>query len=52
MVRHAHRFFFGLANSIIPVARIMAVELLGPEKSVVGIALLPGKPLVCVHPLA
>ncbi|CAM9676807.1 unnamed protein product [Ectocarpus sp. 6 AP-2014] len=36
------RFLFGLANSIIPVARIMAVELLGPDKSVVGIALLPG----------
>ncbi|CAM9838758.1 unnamed protein product [Ectocarpus sp. 8 AP-2014] len=36
------RFLFGLANSIIPVARIMAVELLGPDKAVVGIALLPG----------
>lgn len=38
-----HRFLFGLANSISPIARIMTVELLGPENAVIGIAFLPGE---------
>ncbi|CAN0449076.1 unnamed protein product [Pylaiella littoralis] len=38
----ASRFFFGIANSIFPMARIMAVELLGPKHAVIGIVFLPG----------
>lgn len=37
------RFLFGLANGMLPIARIMAVELLGPEHAVIGMAFLPGE---------
>eukprot|EP00903_Cladosiphon_okamuranus_P010938 g10330.t1 len=38
----ASRFLYGLANGMIPIARIMTVELLGPENAVIGIVFLPG----------
>eukprot|EP00904_Undaria_pinnatifida_P010345 jgi/Undpi1/6440/HiC_scaffold_20.g08921.m1 len=36
------RFLFGLANNVIPMGRVVAVELLGPEHAVIGMAFLPG----------
>lgn len=46
MHRLHHRFLYGLAISIIPIARIMAVELLGPKHAVIGIVFLPGESYV------
>lgn len=37
------RFLFGLANCLVPIARIIVVELLGPKRAVIGIAVLPGE---------
>ncbi|CAN0336641.1 unnamed protein product, partial [Scytosiphon promiscuus] len=36
------RFLFGLMNCLVPIARIIVVELLGPKRAVIGIAVLPG----------
>ncbi|CAN0294751.1 unnamed protein product, partial [Scytosiphon promiscuus] len=38
----ASRFLFGLMNCLVPIARIIVVELLGPKRAVIGIAVLPG----------
>lgn len=38
-----HRFFAGLSNSIVPIAMIMIVELLGPKRAVIGIVFVPGE---------
>lgn len=38
-----HRFFAGLGNSIVPIAMVMAVELLGPKHAVIGIVFIPGE---------
>ena len=36
------RFLFGLLTSVVPISKLMTAELLGPEKAVIGMALLPG----------
>ncbi|CAN0113393.1 unnamed protein product [Ascophyllum nodosum] len=36
------RFFLGLTDCLVPIARIMVPEILGPAKAVIGMALIPG----------
>ena len=37
------RFFLGLTDCLVPIARIMVPEILGPAKAVIGMALIPGE---------
>lgn len=47
-MRHTtRRLVFGLATNVIPIGRIMAVELLGPEHAVAGMAFFPGETRGC-----
>lgn len=43
--RVRRRFLFGLFTSIVPIAKIMVAELLGPEKAVIGMTFIPGESL-------